>query len=141
MKGTYILLMSLPERRRFRVGKLGSIVFNKGYYAYVGSAMNGLDTRISRHLRSKKKLYWHIDYLLQNASIDNVYLRLDSKKRECKIARGLGKNFQPVTNFGSSDCGCKGHLFYSKRYNTLRKAIARLGATEYKKSLEKKEGY
>ncbi|MEW5761414.1 MAG: DUF123 domain-containing protein, partial [Candidatus Thermoplasmatota archaeon] len=55
MKGTYILLMSLPGRCNIRVGKLGSIKFNKGYYAYVGSAMNNLVMRIHRHMGNSKK--------------------------------------------------------------------------------------
>lgn len=140
MKGTYILLMSMPERRRIKVGRLVSMVFKKGYYAYVGSAMNGLDARIIRHLRTEKKLYWHIDYLLQNVDIDNLYCSFSNKKQECKFAQELCQDLEPAIDFGSSDCNCKGHLFHSKRYDAMQRAIAKLGVKEYKKRLEKLSG-
>ena len=31
--------------------------------------MGGLDARVARHLRAEKKLHWHIDYLLERASV------------------------------------------------------------------------
>jgi len=42
MKGSYILLIKLDEDKDIQIGKLGNISFKKGYYAYVGSALNGL---------------------------------------------------------------------------------------------------
>jgi hypothetical protein len=63
--GAYILLIFLPEQQSTRVGSLGEIDFVPGWSAYVGSAMRGLRSRISRHLKRDKKIFWHIDYLLK----------------------------------------------------------------------------
>ena len=63
--GSYILLLDLDNNLEIPVGKLGNISFQKGHYVYVGSALNGLDARIKRHLRKHKKIHWHIDYLLK----------------------------------------------------------------------------
>ena len=64
MLGTYVLLIELATAATIQVGRLGMLAFAKGYYAYVGSALGGLEQRIDRHLRTEKKLFWHIDYLL-----------------------------------------------------------------------------
>ncbi len=111
MKGSYILIIRIPKEIEILVGKLGRIEFREGFYAYVGSAMNGLDGRIQRHLREKKRKFWHIDYLLEKAEIVDIFI-LESKRRiECDIAKNLAKIFRPVRRFGSSDCTCEGHLF------------------------------
>jgi Uri superfamily endonuclease len=46
MKGTYLLVMELHEDTSIMVGKHRIIHFKKGYYVYVGSALNGLEQRI-----------------------------------------------------------------------------------------------
>ena len=50
MKGSYTLLIELPEQEVIPVGKLGLIAFSQGFYAYVGSGMGGVEARIGRHL-------------------------------------------------------------------------------------------
>jgi len=123
--GTYVLLIDLPRKEEITVGRLGRITFPPGCYAYVGSAMGGLDGRIQRHLRKEgKKTHWHIDYLLWSARIKEV-LCIEGSRRECEIARELSKRFRPVKGFGSSDCKCESHLFYGD-YNTLRDAVSQL---------------
>ena len=67
--GAYILLTHLAQGEEIEVGRLGTFLFCRGEYAYVGSAMGGLDARVARHLRAEKKLHWHIDYLLERASV------------------------------------------------------------------------
>lgn len=62
-RGTYALLLRITARRRWIVGKLGPREFPEGYYLYLGSALNGLETRLRRHLRRDKKPHWHIDVL------------------------------------------------------------------------------
>ena len=111
MKGSYILLIELTEEQTIGIGSLNTVKFPRGCYAYVGSAMNGLESRVSRHLRSNKKIYWHIDYLLQRAFISNTVLCETEKRAECTIAQALGHQFDSVPGFGSSDCKCKSHLF------------------------------
>jgi len=46
MKGTYTLLIKVPKNIEVRIGRLGKINFNRGFYAYVGSALNCLEKRI-----------------------------------------------------------------------------------------------
>ncbi|MGZ7049923.1 MAG: GIY-YIG nuclease family protein, partial [Methanobacterium sp.] len=65
---TYCLLINLNVDSEISVGKLGKLNFKKGFYVYVGSALNSIDARIKRHLKNDKKLFWHIDYLLTTSN-------------------------------------------------------------------------
>lgn len=123
MKGVYVLIISVSKDIRVNVGALGSVNFEKGLYAYVGSAQNNLETRIKRHLRKVKRKFWHIDYLLENEFVDVVKVLYEEaeKSEECKIASRLSKNNIPVANFGCSDCGCISHLFMLKDSGLLEK--------------------
>jgi len=111
-KGTYLLVMKLYKDASITVGKLGVIYFKKGYYVYIGSASNGLQQRIQRHLRTYKKIHWHIDYFLPYTEIVNIFYKENTRKEECKIARLFKKNFINIPGFGCSDCSCKSHLFH-----------------------------
>jgi Uri superfamily endonuclease len=122
-KGSYILLLELPEPKTIMVGKQGEIKFENGYYAYVGSALNGLKARISRHLRAEKRLFWHIDYLTKYAKIRDIFYNPTQKKDECKLAHLLASEFSAIKNFGSGDCGCQSHLFYTDDYLKLHDKI------------------
>jgi Uri superfamily endonuclease len=112
MKGTYLLILTLPKDTSVMVGKRGLLHFKKGYYAYVGSALNGLDQRIQRHLRTDKKTHWHIDYLLPFTEIVDIFYKENNRREECRIAQSLEKNFTSIPGFGCSDCYCKSHLFF-----------------------------
>jgi len=127
MKGCYILIARIDKNSRLKVGKLGLISFNKGYYAYVGSALNGLEQRVNRHLRKNKKIFWHIDYLLRKTIIKNIFYKQSAKREECKFAKELEKHFKIIKDFGATDCRCRSHLFYSKSYSQLENAIVELG--------------
>ncbi len=118
-KGTYVLLIKLSKNKEIKIGSLGKLRFKKGFYAYVGSAMNGLDRRIQRHLRKMKRFYWHIDYLLKDADILKVVYAQTRTKRECDIATYLEQYLRSIKNFGSSDCKCKSHLFFSENFKDL----------------------
>ena len=126
--GGYILLLDLEENCEIRIGRLGTIKFDSGYYAYVGSAMRGLKQRISRHLRKEKKLHWHIDYLLEKVSVSNVIVWKSGNNIECGIAGQVGSIYKVITGFGSSDCKCSGHLFYSP-IESCNEIIEKLTAT------------
>ncbi len=130
LKGSYLIIIKLEDNKNFKVGKLGKIDFKKGYYVYVGSAMKGLEKRIQRHLRTQKKIHWHIDYFLSQARIINVFFKLSNNKQECKIAESLGEKLSSITGFGCSDCKCKTHLF-SGAYEDIQNAISKLQMTEY----------
>ena len=99
MAGSYVLLIKLPREKIITIGRLGTIQFPGGCYAYVGSAMNGLKARLDRHLRGDKKLHWHIDYLLQEATISNIVICETGDRIECAIARTLSRaSLQLMTN-------------------------------------------
>ncbi len=125
MKGTYALLIKVPKNIEVQTGKLGKIKFKCGFYAYVGSALNGLENRVNRHIRKEKRLRWHIDYLLEKAEIAEVIYAETDSRIECKIAENLNKNFESVKKFGCSDCKCKSHLFYSETFSELNKLVSK----------------
>ena len=51
MKGTYCLIISMKKSEKLNIGHLHQdYKFKKGYYVYIGSAMNSLVARINRHL-------------------------------------------------------------------------------------------
>ncbi len=107
---TYILKISLAKTRKIQIGKLGTFSFGNGVYWYVGSAKKNLKQRVARHQRKKKKLHWHIDYLLEHARITDIwYTDIGEETLATMFARGLQI---PVTGFGSSDKKTKAHLFY-----------------------------
>lgn len=114
-RGSYLLIVHINKKRRITIGRLGELDFSKGYYIYVGSAMNSLSSRIERHIRKRKKMHWHIDYLLRDADrITPVPIR-SSKRLECEISTAMSAIMeQSHPGFGSSDCRCLTHLFYSR---------------------------
>ncbi len=115
MKGCYILLIELPQEESIAVGSLSLVRFPGSYYAYVGSALGGLEPRLNRHLSTKKKLRWHIDYLLQKAAINAIMICETDDRVECAIARSLSRRYEAIPDFGSSDCRCPSHLFISTK--------------------------
>lgn len=132
-KGVYVLILFLPRARRVVVGKLGAMAFARGFYAYVGSAMGpGGFKRVARHLdvsagRLKTKK-WHVDYVLTFAEVVETVEIETHQKIECKIAHELLENasLACVENFGSSDCRCRSHLFYSPRFDDIENAMRKL---------------
>lgn len=125
MTGSYILLIYLPVGKTIIFGRNRSAHFRRGYYAYVGSAMNGLEARVNRHLRKEKKRHWHIDYLLERAQIINVILCQSEKRMECAIAQTLQEQLDSIPGFGSSDCHCPSHLFFGANRRRVKAAVMR----------------
>ena len=111
-KGTYILIFDMPETR-IMVGALGIVDIQEGTYCYIGSAMNGLDQRIRRHLSKKKKMRWHIDYLAMEAVKMEAYEAAVPCIAECELGRIVldSGGIAFVKGFGCSDCRCQTHLF------------------------------
>lgn len=122
VKGVYVLVISVNRNIKINVGALGKVSFDKGLYAYVGSAQNSLEKRIGRHLRKSKQKFWHIDYLLDSDGVRvmAVFQTETGKQAECGIAGKISLKGMPVDRFGSSDCECKSHLFKIKNYQFLR---------------------
>ena len=119
MKGCYCLIIHVKKYSKIRIGaRLGYLEFKRGIYVYVGSAMNSLESRLTRHLSSKKKMHWHVDYLLKsrNTKILDIIYNTD-RKVECEISQYLSSKTRGITDFGCSDCECESHLYYFKNRN------------------------
>ena len=88
LAGIYVLIIQVGEDISVDVGALGERVFEKGLYAYVGSAQANLEQRVKRHLRREKKKFWHIDYLLDKpaSKIIKVFYKKAGKLEECETA-------------------------------------------------------
>ena len=121
MKGVYVLIIEKSIGEELEIGKLGTIEFKSGFYAYVGSALSGLEQRIKRHLRREKRLYWHIDYLLASpgADVREVIFKETSNREECMIARKMHEQLEHINGFGCSDCRCESHLFFCNSHDRL----------------------
>ena len=114
-RGTYALVILLPRTQTIRGGARGTFKFPRGYYVYIGSALNGLGTRIARHCRKEKKRFWHIDYMLEHARIVDVWTQVSARRLECRWARAalaLPTARVVAPRFGASDCGCSAHLVF-----------------------------
>lgn len=121
---TYCLIIQLSQDSTIKVGKLGEMDFKKGYYVYVGSALNSIDSRVRRHLSKEKKLFWHIDYLLNspNSDVKEVILERSPEKWECDVAMEISKKGTSTDKFGCSDCKCSSHLFYFEKKKAAENA-------------------
>ena len=111
MKGSYILLLYLPQDTKIKT-KARAFALKKGYYAYVGSAMNSLEKRVRRHFKKEKKLHWHIDYLTLKAEPIMAYLIPSNVRLEEELSRKMAKIGEIVRGFGASDLNVPGNLFY-----------------------------
>jgi Uri superfamily endonuclease len=132
VKGVYVLILRLASATDVTVGKLGTISFKRGFYAYVGSAMGAAGfKRVKRHLDisagRRKTRKWHIDYLLTVFEVIETIEIITQARIECGIAQNLRKNpsLACIEGFGSSDCACRSHLFYSHCFRDLEDAANR----------------
>jgi len=123
VKGSYVILIRLPKAQTIAIGSLPDVYFPRGYYAYVGSALGGVESRLSHHLSRTKKRHWHIDYLLQKASITDIIIGESEDRVECAIAQALSAQFDSIPGFGSSDCHCPSHLFFAAKRRQMKSAI------------------
>ncbi len=118
--GIYLLELNSDDINSLPIKKFNNILLQKGYYYYVGSAQKNLDHRIKRHIRSEKKIHWHIDYLTSNKNfkIKRIFIFPDAPKDfECELRKNIETEFSlqiPLTGFGNGDCNlCPSHLLYS----------------------------
>ena len=131
-KGIYCLVLRLTTLNKIRIGALGELDFEPGYYLYVGSALgSGGLSRVKRHLCFSQEKYmkpkWHIDYLDSIAPIVATFCAETDKRLECALAHAIGG--KSVFGFGCSDCDCKSHLFYRENepFKEIESAFSSLG--------------
>jgi Uri superfamily endonuclease len=113
---------------------LGEVSFKEGDYIYIGSAKGCLETRLQRHLRKEKKIFWHIDYLVENQKVKILQIWTMDKKVECQTAEVFYQN--PTAGiikkgFGSSDCKCLTHLFFIKDKKKTENILKEIGFSVY----------
>ncbi|MCP4149441.1 MAG: DUF123 domain-containing protein, partial [bacterium] len=113
-KGSYLLVFTNDKPFKKQIGALGERDFPEGYYVYVGSAMNGLESRIKRHLGKRKTTRWHLDYISPHCmKMVKTFPIRRSDSMEKPLAHGLKAicdNYVP--GFGSSDTDLPSHFFY-----------------------------
>lgn len=111
--GSYVLFLRLIKDTRIKVGKLGTICFPAGLYAYVGSALGGWEGRVKRHLTGGATIHWHVDYLRAEALVEGVIVFESPERLECMINQAIARvSLEVAPGFGSSDCGCSSHLHF-----------------------------
>ena len=125
--GAYILELNVREKLLLRVGRLGQFDFEPGRYLYVGSAYGpgGITARVTRHLKPKRRLHWHIDYLSTVIGVDRAWGLPGGD--ECKIVSILLtdlKTTTPFIGFGSSDYShCSAHQLLSTPHLVLDRLL------------------
>jgi len=111
--GAYMLLVELPELTHVSIGARITGGLAPGRYLYCGSANGpgGLRARIARHMRSEKKLHWHIDHLTTSGRVLGAWAWEGGD--ECTLVDTLGHLPHPIPGFGSTDCAvCPSHLMH-----------------------------
>lgn len=117
--GVYALILALPSWVEVRVGSAKSRL-SPGLYVYVGSARGsgGLRARVSRHVKRKEGVKWHVDQLTLSAARVELVVYAECKCEECALVPHLeARGFAHLAlGFGSSDCrrGCTSHLLSFK---------------------------
>jgi Uri superfamily endonuclease len=126
-KGVYCLCIENHDDQSIHVGALEEIEFKRGYFIYVGSALNSLYPRLKRHLKMSRgehnKIHWHIDYLLNKplVEIKLIYILETDERLECNISEKINEHGKPVSRFGCSDCRCQSHLYKVDSFNFFDK--------------------
>ena len=116
--GSYILCLKLKDTTQIQIGKLGVFDFKKGFYFYVGSAFGpgGIQARCGHHIKISNKPRWHIDYLRKHCALENIIYSDDPQHLEhqwASMTSAIDSIETPAHGFGSSDCKCQSHLFFS----------------------------
>ncbi len=145
MKGIYVLILRIKEEKSINVGKLGQFIFERAYYAYVGSAMSGIH-RLKRHLTNLKRKrienkHWHIDFILPCCQfVEWFFVECSEPGKEERLATYLSKKLDYVECFGASDSRAPSHLFKDIKLKKLKKEISKalkfIGAENFRSSME-----
>lgn len=119
-RGTYALILEAGVNKSIKVGKLGKLDIEPGFYIYIGSAFGpgGLKARLRHHLKPATKPHWHIDYLRRFARVIEIWYTDDGRRREQDWVVNVEK--LPATlmvhpGFGASDSRNISHLFSTRK--------------------------
>ncbi len=115
--GAYMLVIHRTAATRRDVGALGELKLPAGHYVYVGSGRRNLKARVDRHLRRRRRTHRHIDHLTRDADTIRALPIYTDRDIECELARRMREVAEStggavIQGFGSSDCGCPGHLVH-----------------------------
>jgi len=131
--GTYLLLLECSQEAELVIGRLGKMVTEPGYYLYVGSAFGpgGIQARVRHHQRMALRPHWHIDYLRTVAEPVDAWCVYDIRCEHvwAQALEQFEDTLIALQRFGSSDCGCVTHLFYS-RHRLVKAVLERVLETE-----------
>ncbi len=119
-KGSYVLLLEVEKDFSIRNWRL-----ERGLYCYVGSAWGpgGLRARLSRHFSPKKKLRWHIDYILTKAKPLCAIIFIE-KDEDYAYHFALSHCEPYIKGFGSTDTRHVTHLFKVRDLDLGRSQLA-----------------
>jgi len=117
LPGTYSLILSSSIEKPVTIGRLGTIFLKPGFYVYVGSAFGpgGLKARLNHHFNRSSRPHWHLDYLIPDLSVYEIWYTYDQVRREHQWAAVHAQSrgaHAPLPGFGASDCRCPSHLFF-----------------------------
>ncbi|WP_135828695.1 GIY-YIG nuclease family protein [Halorussus halobius] len=132
-RGTYTLLIELPEAAAIEFGAAGRRDLPAGWYAYVGTAFGpGGFSRVERHrelARGERDVrHWHVDYLLGHPeSRFAEAVTSAGVDAECAVSRDISSDAdcKAVAGLGASDCDCGSHLLFAPDRDALERAVRR----------------
>lgn len=131
-RGGYVLFLNIDRSVNVECGSLGMLSLKRGVYLYVGSSVGrgGVKSRLRRHLKTGKKLRWHIDFLTSIPEVEVVgaiWICGVEGVEDLLYNALLSCKFEvPILKFGSSDTKHLSHLFYSdlRPLETMCKLLA-----------------
>ena len=132
--GTYALILESKSAFSTKVGKLGRVTGDAGFYIYVGSAFGpgGVEARIRHHKKSVARPRWHLDYIRRFMVLKEIWTTYDSVKREHQWANVLSSFSRakiPFSGFGASDCSCVSHLIYFDKAPSFQEFVNEVYST------------
>jgi Uri superfamily endonuclease len=113
-KGAYVLIIDLIHPVIPKIRTVQNTNLSKGTYLYAGNAYGsgGIKSRLKRHLKTDKKIHWHIDHITTQAK--SISALAIPNGNECNLVQSLSSSERirfPIKGFGSSDCAfCISHL-------------------------------
>ncbi len=113
----YCLVVGIPSPVRIPLDSLDPHDLRAGVYVYVvESAHSGIEAMVAAHRSKNRRLWCHIDYLLEHGEIiSTVAVPFGSKEQECETFRLISScelADKSVAGFGSFDRSGPSRLVY-----------------------------